>query len=498
MKNKKGFTLVELLAVIVILSIIMLIAIPVILNTMNTAKKKGFEDYAYRVASKAEEKYVLEDEDDPKTDDVVYDLKDLGLTNIGNYKGFVLFKKIGDKVKKFVTLYNDDYALVDYNMTDGVNDEGKSVSIVDAIKKVTTIAKEELTKEYLVENANKSNGGNKDNNQVNTNVLLTGYQGRLHVCGTNLCNESNQPVRIKGVSTGGVGGEKQYDNPQYGRINDESIQSVKRWGANGIRYFITANQKWMASYIGHEDAYINALKKMIDVAVRNDMYVIINWDPADNKRADGSGDPLTSKAIEAFQKVANSYPNDPHILYELWNEPQVQNTWDDVKNHTAQVLPAIRSISKDAVIFIGSPDANKNLAIPASDPLNYTNIMYSHHMYMRSMTNQTTEGFKKAIAAKIPIFITEWGPEGEGHDTPQVTLPHTYRYTNLIEQYKLSYMFFGFGASTFNGGDRYGITNTQGWNNNLDKATLTSAGEILKNQLREKVYDVKDSMLMVK
>lgn len=37
--NKKGFTLVELLAVIVVLAIIMIIAIPAVVESMNNAKK---------------------------------------------------------------------------------------------------------------------------------------------------------------------------------------------------------------------------------------------------------------------------------------------------------------------------------------------------------------------------------------------------------------------------------------------------------------------------
>lgn len=41
--NKKGFTLVELLAVIVILAIILAIAIPGIGNIINTAKRGAFE-----------------------------------------------------------------------------------------------------------------------------------------------------------------------------------------------------------------------------------------------------------------------------------------------------------------------------------------------------------------------------------------------------------------------------------------------------------------------
>ena len=41
--NKKGFTLVELLAVIVILAIIALIATPLILNVIDNAKKGAAE-----------------------------------------------------------------------------------------------------------------------------------------------------------------------------------------------------------------------------------------------------------------------------------------------------------------------------------------------------------------------------------------------------------------------------------------------------------------------
>ena len=47
MINKKGFTLVELLAVIVILSIVALVTTPIILNVINDARAKGAEDKAW-------------------------------------------------------------------------------------------------------------------------------------------------------------------------------------------------------------------------------------------------------------------------------------------------------------------------------------------------------------------------------------------------------------------------------------------------------------------
>ena len=54
MKKKSGFTLVELLAVIVILAIILVIAVPSIMNTIKDARQGSFESTAKLIASNAE------------------------------------------------------------------------------------------------------------------------------------------------------------------------------------------------------------------------------------------------------------------------------------------------------------------------------------------------------------------------------------------------------------------------------------------------------------
>ena len=56
--NKKGFTLVELLAVIVILAIILAIAIPSITSLINNSKKSSFESNVKMLAAGIEYKLL--------------------------------------------------------------------------------------------------------------------------------------------------------------------------------------------------------------------------------------------------------------------------------------------------------------------------------------------------------------------------------------------------------------------------------------------------------
>ena len=121
MKNtRKGFTLVELLAVIVILAIIMIIAIPAVLSTMEQARQKTFAEYVTKVHNTANNFYLKNRsfDTDPKgvsvTDGTntcyIYTLAEIGMTSTGDYEGSAAVCTFGtEDIKVFVRLSDKNY-----------------------------------------------------------------------------------------------------------------------------------------------------------------------------------------------------------------------------------------------------------------------------------------------------------------------------------------------------------------------------------------------------
>ena len=147
-KIEKGFTLVELLAVIVILAIIMLIAIPAVLSTLEVARRKAFIEYTDKVANLAEQKtlsteLLLETSSNECT---IYDItKDLDLSSTGDYKGYILVKKTNTGKEYIITMWDDNLMLRPYNYTNKINHSNESMELSDAIEKYSLSSKEELS-----------------------------------------------------------------------------------------------------------------------------------------------------------------------------------------------------------------------------------------------------------------------------------------------------------------------------------------------------------------
>ena len=134
MKEKnKGFTLVELLAVIVILALIALIATPIILNVINDAKKQAAKDSAYGYMD-AVEKYIVSSElEDKNIKDGTYSVEDLnsmGVSVKGSTPDNGIIKIESGSVKNY------DIGIDGYVVSNG---EVKKVSTTKKIENGTAV-----------------------------------------------------------------------------------------------------------------------------------------------------------------------------------------------------------------------------------------------------------------------------------------------------------------------------------------------------------------------
>ena len=154
MDKNKGFTLVELLAVIVILALIALIATPIILNVINDAKKQAAKDSAYGYMD-AVEKYIVSSElEDESIPDGIYRVEDLNkkISVKGSTPDNGIIKIESGSVKSY------DIGIDGYEVNNG---EVKKVSTTKKIENGTEIYYNPETGNKCSKEAAKSTTGTK-------------------------------------------------------------------------------------------------------------------------------------------------------------------------------------------------------------------------------------------------------------------------------------------------------------------------------------------------
>ena len=134
--NKKGFTLVELLAVIAILAILVIIAIPNVLKMFNDSKKNSFLTEAKTVYSEVSKKYISET------------MKGNKLTYISSEDDTKL--KMTGRDLQYCVLLNSDGSVSEMKVSNGT-----WVATLDKGKKITDLNASNVTEGNL--NKNKCN-----------------------------------------------------------------------------------------------------------------------------------------------------------------------------------------------------------------------------------------------------------------------------------------------------------------------------------------------------
>lgn len=131
MKNKKGFTLVELLAVIVILGVLLMIAVPAVQNVIKKTKNNATQKQAELFIDAAKKMAII---DEATSDMLIYKLSDLdsdvdknrftgmvvALKENGSYKYYIY---LNDSVNKKTIGNNNNNGIFEFASEDKINEK---------------------------------------------------------------------------------------------------------------------------------------------------------------------------------------------------------------------------------------------------------------------------------------------------------------------------------------------------------------------------------------
>lgn len=214
----------------------------------------------------------------------------------------------------------------------------------------------------------------------------------LVVNGTQLMNTEGDTVVLHGVSYGW----HQFWPRFY---NASSVAYlVNDWGAQVLRASMGVDLD-SACYVNKPEFGIECVTKVVDAAIENGVYVIIDWH-SHNLRQE--------EAKEFFTQMATRYKGVPNVIYEVFNEP-VEDSWEQVKSYSVEVIKTIRAIEPDAVILVGCPHWDQDIHLAADDPITgYSNIMYTLHFYANTHGQWLRDRADYALGKGLPIFVSKY------------------------------------------------------------------------------------------
>ncbi|MCR6653327.1 MAG: glycoside hydrolase family 5 protein [Cellvibrionaceae bacterium] len=261
------------------------------------------------------------------------------------------------------------------------------------------------------------------------------------------------------------------------------VQTLKRdWNARLVRAAMGVDTA--DGYLTDPTNNVNRVKTIVDAAIANDMYVIIDWHSH-------NAEDQKPQAIAFFQEMARTYGNRNNVIYEIYNEPDCptsaticgwdnKTSWATIKAYAVDVIAAIRAIDPDNLIIVGTPFYSQFVDEASEDPIAGVNIAYTLHFYAASHKEQERARARTALRNGIPLFVTEWGTvsaSGDGAmDVAESDAWMEFLYDNNISHANWSVSDKLEGASILKPG-------TNGENGGWSDGDLTPSGQYVKSQI---------------
>ncbi len=322
------------------------------------------------------------------------------------------------------------------------------------------------------------------------------YYGALHTSGSKIVGaKNNQQAMLRGLSLfwSDATGMPYYDDDVISWLKDNLKIDVIRF-AMGIQYYNSQGNATepideQYSYIGQPDGYLALLDKMVETAIKNDIYIIVDWH---SHRAEYE----QTAATEFFSAVAKKYAAIPNIIFEIYNEP-VNTSWNTIQGYANTVSPAIRQYSQN-LILVGTPKWSQ---MTSYGGVNATNVAYVLHFYAGTH-GVSTYGtrLQSAMNSGYAVFISEWGTT-EASGSGSVNEAASQEWITFMEQNRVSNCNWSV-RQTVNSlnPDKTELSSIFSGSSNLTtKAALSSAsystsGTIVKNYLTSYASSWADSL----
>ena len=230
------------------------------------------------------------------------------------------------------------------------------------------------------------------------NAQVVKNNGNLQVIGTQLCNQKGNPIVLHGMSYGWS-----CFHPSF--YNKQTVKWLKKdWNCTVVRAALGIEPD--NGYLQNPKASEKLITDVVDAAIANDIYVIIDWH---------SHNLNLKEAKDFFDRMSKKYAKFPNVIYEVVNEPD-QESWEEVKAYSEEVIATIRKNDPDNIILVGSPHWDQDVNLPAENPIkNVTNVMYTMHFYAGTHKQWLRDRTDEAIKKGLPIFVSECaGMEASG------------------------------------------------------------------------------------
>lgn len=278
-----------------------------------------------------------------------------------------------------------------------------------------------------------------------------------------------QTTSIAGMSlfwsNNGWGGDKFY--------NADVVRWLKQdWNAKLIRAAMGVGPQ-EGGYIASPDANKRRVQTVVNAAIENGMYVIIDWHTH-------NAEMYKQQAVQFFGEMSRLYGNYNNVIYEIYNEPLNVSWTGVIKPYAEDVIRAIRANDPDNLIIVGTPNWSQDVDVAAQSPITISsNIAYTLHFYAGSHAALRAKA-STALQRGLPLFVTEWGTvdaSGDGN----VAQGETQTWMTFLKSNNISHANWALNDKAEGSSALVpGASITGGWSD----SQLTTSGRLVKGYIK--------------